>query len=262
MSHEELIEKDKTYLVRKGLFHVQNHLGLGKSEEVYHQAFKQWLSNNGIPFQSKPPQTLFVDTEPVHTFHPDFILWDSLVIELKSRPRRFTDKDWVQITNYLKFRNEKLGLLVNMGLQQVAVERVLLAETPCELEENWIAWNQNSSPILHDIQSAILEHYADHKTGYGSEINQKLFHYRFRKKGLSILCNPSVDCFYDGYLIGASVLDAWIINREVVICHTSLFNDNDFNRLRVESFMRDLNLSLGLSVNAGKKIFQIQAHKK
>jgi len=262
MSNGELIEKDKTYLVRKGLFHVQNTVGLGKSEEVYHQAFKRWLFQNEIPFESKPPHTLFVGDEPVHTLYPDFVLWGLLVVELKSRPRRFMDHDWVQITNYLKIRNEKLGLLVNMGLQQVVVERVLRSDTKSILEENWKAWDENPSQSLHKIRSAFLEHYAEHQTGYGSEINQKLFLHRLQQMELSISCNPAVNCIYEGIPVGKSPLDAWVVNDEVVICQSSLFNDNDFNRLRAQSFMRDLNLPRGLSVNSGKKIFQIEAHWK
>ena len=262
MTHEKLIEKDKTYLVRKGLFYVHNEVGLGKSEEVYHQAFKRWLSKNEIPYESKPPHTLFVGNEPVHVLYPDFVLWDKLVLELKSRPRRFNEKDWVQITNYLKFRNEKLGLLVNMGLQQVAVERVLRSELPSEIEEDWTLWKNDPLPTLQKIQSALLEHYVEHTTGYGSEINQKLFLHRLRKKGLSIIRDPTVKCSYQGVPVGKSSLDAWIVNNEVVICQTSLFNDNDFNRLRVQNFMSDLNISRGLSVNSGKKSFQIQAHSR
>ncbi|MCC5847716.1 MAG: GxxExxY protein [Verrucomicrobia bacterium] len=260
MPHEKLIEKDKTYLVRKGLFHVQNEVGLGKSEEVYHQALKRWLSKNEIPYESKPPHTLFVGKDPVHTLYPDFVLWDKLVLELKSRPRRFVDKDWVQITNYLKFRNEKLGLLVNMGLQQVVVERVLWPNPDSKLEENWKAWQDASSQTLPHIRAAFLQHFADHQTGYGAEINQKLFLHRLRNKNLSVCCNPIVDCSYDGTHIGKSSLDTWIVEEEVVICQTSLFNDNDFNRLRTRSFMKDLNLPRGLSVNSGKKLSQIEAH--
>jgi len=60
---QELIYREKTEVLRKGLFDVQNEVGLGRDEGVYHRAFCQWLEAAAIPFASKPAHHLHVGDE-------------------------------------------------------------------------------------------------------------------------------------------------------------------------------------------------------
>lgn len=258
MSQNDLLEEERTYLIRKGLFHVQNQVGLGRSEESYHQAFKLWLTLSDIPFTSKPVFQLKVGNSKVHDIIPDFILWDRIPVELKSLPRRFRDKDWVQIHNYLKFLDSRLGLLVNMGLQRVVVERIIRKSETSELQQNWTLW-ENPTPTMNCLKMAVHEHFSEHQTGYGSEIVEKLLLHRLNAKGLHITARPRVGSIYEGINLGTSDLDCWVVNSEIVLCLTSLFDENDFNRLRAMSFMQDLGLHRALAINSGKKSFQVHA---
>ena len=58
-----MIYQEKTRTLRKGLFEVQNEVGLGRQEEGYHQAYRIWLADNGIPFASKPPHPLMLSND-------------------------------------------------------------------------------------------------------------------------------------------------------------------------------------------------------
>ncbi len=258
MNNENLIEEEKTYLIRRGLFHVQNEVGLGKSEEAYHQAFKLWLKQAGIPFTSKPCYPLMVDNVKVHELIPDFILWDRIPVELKSLPRRFRDKDWVQIHNYLKLLDCKIGLLVNMGLHRVIAERIIRKNDTPEFQQNWECW-KNPTSTMTCLKEVIDKHFSDHLTGYGSEIVNKLFLHRLKADGLCVVARPCVSTTYEGIRLGTSELDCQVVNSEIVVCMTSLFEDNDFNRRRAKSFMKDLGLPHALAINSGKKTFQAHA---
>lgn len=125
-----MIYEDKTGLIRRGLFDVQNEVGLGRKEEVFHQAFHSWLEEQTIPHFSKKAHPLLLYGEVAHVLCPDFVVWDCISIEMKAVSRHLRDEERVQIFNYLKRREDKLGLLVNMGLDRVHVERIVY-DRPC-----------------------------------------------------------------------------------------------------------------------------------
>lgn len=87
-----LIYEERTELLRRGFFDVQNEVELGKDEEAYHQAYKMWLESETVPHRSKPPHNLELAGEVAHTLYPDFVAWDAITIELKALPRRLHDE--------------------------------------------------------------------------------------------------------------------------------------------------------------------------
>ncbi|MEX2608274.1 MAG: GxxExxY protein [Kiritimatiellia bacterium] len=115
----KLIHEDISYRIRGGLFDVQNEVGLGRDEEMYHKAFASWLCEHEIPFYSKPRHELRLFDTIAHVLYPDFVVADQVVVELKSRSSALKDGDKAQLVNYLKLRNDRLGLLVNMNGAQL-----------------------------------------------------------------------------------------------------------------------------------------------
>ena len=75
-----------------------------------------------------------------HTLYPDFVTWDAITVELKALTRRLHDEERVQIFDYLKCRGDRLGLLVNMGLHRVHVERFVYDPPAHAIVENWDYW--------------------------------------------------------------------------------------------------------------------------
>ena len=119
-----LIYEEQTELLRRCFFEVQNEVGLGRQEEAYHRACKLWLEAHDIPHASKPPLRLMIEGQEAYTIHPDFVVWDSITVELKAVARKLNQGEFVQLFDYLKYRQDRVGLLVNMGLDRVHVERV------------------------------------------------------------------------------------------------------------------------------------------
>jgi len=73
------------------------------------------LEFQGIPFLSKPPQTLrYRGRTLVQTFNPDFICDDKIILEIKAASE-LMDEHRAQVLNYLAATGCKLGLLVNFG---------------------------------------------------------------------------------------------------------------------------------------------------
>lgn len=258
-----MIYEDRTRILRQGLFEVQNEVGLGRSEEVYHQASRAWLASHGVPHQSKPPHEIQVGGQVVHILYPDFVLWDGITIELKSLVRRLRDEDRVQIFNYLKRRADKLGLLVNLGLDRVCVERIAYDPPVCQLEEDWSAWSPAITGSFREtvasLQTVFRSLFQQHQTGYGTEIVKKLVVHGLRQNGLSFAMNPSGVSRFQGQPLGESPLACLVVDNQIVLTFTALFDDNQFNIHRTRSFMKCLGLNQGLAINFGKRIMEITA---
>jgi GxxExxY protein len=81
----ELIYKDESYAIIGGCFEVYKDKGCGFHEPVYHECPEIQLEFQGIPFLSKPPQTLqYRGRTLVQTFNPDFICYDKSILEIKA----------------------------------------------------------------------------------------------------------------------------------------------------------------------------------
>ena len=100
-----MIYEDKTGLIRRGMFDVQNEVGLGRKEEVYHQAFHSWLKEQAIPHFSKKAHPLQLGGEVAHVLCPDFIVWDCISIEMKA-----LGLNWGVAINFGKRKLEVNGL--------------------------------------------------------------------------------------------------------------------------------------------------------
>jgi len=257
----EMIYKNKTGLLIKGLFDVQNEVGLGHAEEAYHQAYKVWLEEHNIPFTSKAPHELTVNGDIAYILFPDFVVWGCITIELKAVARQLRNEELVQLFDYLKYRGDRLGLLVNMGLDRVFVKRIIHENTQSEVCENIIAGNNEIAgdvmEIINKTRQSIKTVFEQHGTRYGRKITEKLICCSLHNIGLQFETAPIGSAYYHDKLINKSHLDCIIINRKLVLVFTALFDDNKFNISRGLSFMKTLELKCGLAVNFGKITLEI-----
>jgi len=252
-----MIYEQKTRLLRRGLFHVQNEVGVGRHEEAYHQAYCMWLTEQGVPHKSKPAQVLTLGGEVAHTLHPDVVAWDSITIELKALPRRLRDEERVQIFDYLKCREDKLGLLANLGLDRVHVERIVYETPEYELHEDWQHWADSiggdDRSIGRAVRAALMAVCNTHGPGYGMEVTTKLTHFSLRQQRLPFTVAPACAATYQGEEVGDAPLDCIVVADRVLLVFTALFDSNDFNISRGLSYMRGLGFHWGIAANFGKK---------
>lgn len=188
-----LVYEDKTRILRRCFFNVQNEVGLGRQEQGYHRACEIWLREGGIPFRHTPPHPIMLHGEVVHTLYPDLVAWDSITVELKSVPRSLNPSEFAQLFDYLKCRQDRLGLLVNMGLDRVTVERIVYDQPDYACEEDWQYWadriegpDRETGLAIRDAVRTIFE---AHGTGYSREVTQKLLLYELARRGLSIVAS-------------------------------------------------------------------------
>ena len=122
----ELIYKDESYAIIGACMAVYKEKGCGFLEPVYHECLEIELELQGIPFQSKAPQTLqYRGRTLVQTFTPDFVCYDKIIVEIKA-VSALVDEHRAQLLNYLSATDWKFGLLVNLGhYPRIEYERLL-----------------------------------------------------------------------------------------------------------------------------------------
>ena len=94
---------------------VQNELGRGFAELVYHEALNIELGLRGIPFESEKLITITYKGHLLdRTYKADLVCFDKIVVELKSVETLKTEHT-AQLLNYLKATKLPLGILINFG---------------------------------------------------------------------------------------------------------------------------------------------------
>lgn len=256
-----LIYQEQTQLLIGALFDVHNEVGLGRDEEDYHRALVIWLEETGVPYCSKPSYELTLNDEIVHTFIPDIVAWDIITLELKSVPRSLREREFVQIHDYLKIRNDQLGLLANMGLNRVCPHRIVRSYNSYEKivdVEYWSDLYPHCRDIAYTTLTAINEIYEEHRTGYGAEVTGKLIRKAIKQEGLDYVERPMIESAFRGRCVGKSALDCMIVRNDLLLVYSALFENNEFNVRRGLSFMSALGVSAGIAVNFGKTHLQIK----
>ncbi len=251
-----LVHEDKTKILRRCFFDVQNYVGLGRQEEDYHLACKFWLTEHQVPFVSKPAHTLLLRGQVAHTLYPDLVAWDTITIELKSVARDLRATEFVQLFDYLKCRNDPLGLLVNLGLDRVHVERIVFEPQEIVLEEDWDYWTGQISGRVRDVGIAVRDAlrmvYREHSTGYGEEVTERLILFALQTCGLKSTIKPVAKAYYHGIELHESRLNCIVIEDCMLLTVTALFDSNAFSINRGKSYLRALGLNWGIAVNFGK----------
>jgi GxxExxY protein len=114
----ELIYKDEVYQIIGAAMEVYNQLGNGFLEAVYQDALVLELRLRKIAFQEQTPLELTYKGQTLrHTYVPDLIVFDKIVVELKAISILGPNEE-AQLLNYLKATGMRLGLLINFGAQR------------------------------------------------------------------------------------------------------------------------------------------------
>lgn len=256
-----LLYQDKTKQIRGGLFEVHNEIGLGKRERAYQKGLEMWLKENDIGFSSHPVHQIVHRDREVHQLIPDFTLWDSITLELKAEKRKLNDSDHVQIFDYLRIREDQLGIIANMGLPRVEIERVIYDQPNYQMEEDWSYWEGDIAGVErklgNEIRDGIRNIFEKHGTGFSENIIRSLLFAEFDNRGIDFETSPRVKANYRGDLVDQNAIDCLIIEQAMVVVISALLEDNRLNISFCKSFLKDLKLKWGIAVNFGKKKLQI-----
>ena len=119
-----LTQRDpRTYKIIGAAMEVHRQLGCGFLEAVYQEALALELKNREVPFRR---ELLFPVTYKGYRlrteYRPDFICFDSVIVELKALGTLSSVED-SQLINYLKVTGYHTGLLLNFGTRSLQQRR-------------------------------------------------------------------------------------------------------------------------------------------
>jgi GxxExxY protein len=117
----------ETYRIRGAVFEVYRNMGPGFLEAVYQECLALEFAASDVPFRALKPLELQYKGQALrHTYTPDFVCFDLIVVELKAA-RALAPEHRAQTINYLRATGLRLGLLVNFGATPTAqIERLAL----------------------------------------------------------------------------------------------------------------------------------------
>jgi GxxExxY protein len=111
---QKLLYEEESYLIRGCCFELYKELGSQHKESIYQKGLEIKLNNSGLKTEREIRIPVKVDNKFVGNYTPDFIVNDSIILELKAKPI-LTKQDIQQFWHYLKTTNYKLGFLINFG---------------------------------------------------------------------------------------------------------------------------------------------------
>lgn len=118
--------KEETYRIIGAAMEVHKTLGPGFAEKVYQDALEVEFKMRNIPFRREERlHVCYKDVTLSTEFVPDFICFNSVVVELKS-VKEIEDVFRAQTINYIKVANLRVGLLLNFGQNSLVQERYMV----------------------------------------------------------------------------------------------------------------------------------------
>jgi GxxExxY protein len=117
------MEKDITYKIIVCAMKVHNTSGNGFQEVNYQRCLAIELQKEGIDFQREVEQEIYYEGHNVGTRRADFIIDNSIVVELKA-VIKLEDVHLAQAKNYLTAYNFDIGLLINFGATSLEYKKV------------------------------------------------------------------------------------------------------------------------------------------
>jgi GxxExxY protein len=124
----ELLHKDVTEKLIKGIYNVYNQLGYGYKEKEYQTAYAEELTTLGFKFARELYSNLTYNGKIIRRYFLDFLVDKKIVVELKVASDVYT-QHFSQVLQYLKSNNLELGLIFVITPSKVIVKRVINQQT-------------------------------------------------------------------------------------------------------------------------------------
>jgi GxxExxY protein len=103
---------------------VSNGLGVGFLEKVYENALAYEFAAAGLLARRQFPMTVHYSGIVVGEFVADFVVEDSIIVELKAA-KMIEPAHEAQLLNYLKVTGLQVGLLLNFGTARLGIKRMV-----------------------------------------------------------------------------------------------------------------------------------------
>jgi GxxExxY protein len=121
----EVILKNESYKIVGICMEIHRELGLGFKEVIYKDALELEFVQNDIPYKREQIFDIYYKGQLLrHSYSADFIVFDSIILEVKSTSMLVTG--FLKKTiNYLKATGLQLGIIANFEERSFISKRVV-----------------------------------------------------------------------------------------------------------------------------------------
>ncbi|MBS1519141.1 MAG: GxxExxY protein [Bacteroidetes bacterium] len=109
-----MVTEELTYKIIGCAMKVHNTLGNGFQEVIYQRCLAIEMTKAGLSFEREKDQDIYYEDIKVGTRRADFIVENSIVVELKAIIN-LEDVHLAQAKNYVVAYDFEIGLLINFG---------------------------------------------------------------------------------------------------------------------------------------------------
>ena len=119
------LQKETGIIINIG-YEVYKQLGAGFLEIGYKDAFEYEFQLREIFYQREKEYVVkYREIILKHKFYADFVVYDSVILEVKAKLGGLAREDIAQAINYLKVSVCKVGLILNFTKEKLEVKRVI-----------------------------------------------------------------------------------------------------------------------------------------
>jgi GxxExxY protein len=261
----KIIHKELSYAVNGCIFGVHNDVGPGLREECYQRAMEVRLRDDRIRFASKPHtrRELWHRGEVADVFEPDFVVEDSLILELKSQREGLSRANFIQTLNYLKCWDLPLGLLTNFAEAQSVIERVPFEPRNIAPDEDYRFIKPMLTPRLREelrvVRDALLAVHREFGIGYSDTTYRSLVDIETRYRGLTCQRELQVTPELNGQHLPISPITPLRIGQDILVEVEALHDHITARAVRtMQSHLKFTGAKIGVIVNFGKNSFDIR----
>ena len=122
--NSKFIYGDITEKIISAIYDVFYKLGFGHPEKFYHRALEKEFKKRKLSYQKECYGKILYDGEVIGRYYLDFLVEDKIAVEVKVR-RELYDTDWIQLLNYIKAKDLRVGILAVFTKVEPVIKRVI-----------------------------------------------------------------------------------------------------------------------------------------
>ena len=119
--------QEETYKIIGIGMEIHRTLGKGFSEIVYKDAYEYEFKHNNVFYEREKEYAVkYKDTTLPHKFYADFVVYDKIILEIKSK-KGIIEDHYAQVMNYLAISGLEIGLLINFHEKSLEYKRIVMS---------------------------------------------------------------------------------------------------------------------------------------
>lgn len=249
----KLVHPQLSYTVRGVLLDVYNTLGPGLKEEYYRDAIALGLEARGVPCQVEKVFEVYYEEERVGLYYVDvWVDGGKILLEIKVAPA-IEPLHKAQAIAYLKVSDADLAIVVSFGAGSLLDERLPNYVRDRHAEFSWQPRSANADLLHADLVNAVQR--ACHRVhfalgpGFLHQVYRRATMIELRRSGVAYDYIKRLPVEYHGHLLGEQDVRLIRVEGRLLLAAFALRQPDDAMVCRLKTYLRRLDLQLGLLAN-------------